>query len=296
MEPNEILDSIIIVWNSGIAWMDDFISDDNLSSRCIVQDSILIQMLKNLINLSCCIKCNVAQSSRCQFELGGGSGSSSRLQASGYCKNSGAVQHHDWDAWVLQLTQEVWDHHATTKTTLFMSCLHHDTIMSSSISTVTAMTIVCGQNHVQDSACSAPCSWLPYNNCNIAQWWWWSMHPFHLDQTSRNQRKVSSPKAAVLCPLPAVRAVMSTSSSIVSMMLSSPMCTLSYTMLLHSPPVTPAAAIPCHCIAWPWWQLLQLAKEDVNLGRPFWQQWLHLPFSNHWMQHLKGARPKMQVS
>jgi len=149
----------------------------------------------------------------------------------------------------------------------------------------------------QDGACSAPCSWLPYNNCNIAQWWWWSMHPFHLDQTSRNQRKVSSPKAADLCPLPAVRAVMSTSSSIVSMMLSSPMCTLSYTMLLCSPPIAPAAAFPCHCNVWPWWQLLQLAKEDVNsiFGGHF-GSWAAPILNNHWMRHLKGARSKMQVS
>jgi len=47
MEPNGILACIITVWNSSIAWMDDFISDDNLSSRCIIKHPILTVFEKN---------------------------------------------------------------------------------------------------------------------------------------------------------------------------------------------------------------------------------------------------------
>jgi len=50
MEPNGILQCVIQVWNSGISWMDDFISDDDSSSRCVVKHPIRFQMLKNFIN------------------------------------------------------------------------------------------------------------------------------------------------------------------------------------------------------------------------------------------------------
>jgi len=50
MEPNGILACIVTVWNSGIAWMDDFISDDNSLLRCIIKHPILIQILKYIIN------------------------------------------------------------------------------------------------------------------------------------------------------------------------------------------------------------------------------------------------------
>jgi len=49
MEPNGILDCVIKVWNSGIAWMYDFISDDNSSSRSIIKHPILIQIAKDII-------------------------------------------------------------------------------------------------------------------------------------------------------------------------------------------------------------------------------------------------------
>jgi len=50
MEPNGILQCVIQVWNSSISWMDDFISDDDSSSRCVVRHPIHIQMLKYFIN------------------------------------------------------------------------------------------------------------------------------------------------------------------------------------------------------------------------------------------------------
>jgi len=50
MEPNGIFDCIIKAWNSGIAWMDDFISDYDSSLRSIVKHPILTQILKNIIN------------------------------------------------------------------------------------------------------------------------------------------------------------------------------------------------------------------------------------------------------
>jgi len=49
MEPNGIFDCIIKAWNSGIAWMDDFISDYDSSLRSIVKHPILTQILKNII-------------------------------------------------------------------------------------------------------------------------------------------------------------------------------------------------------------------------------------------------------
>jgi len=50
MEPNGILDCIIKVWNSSIAWMYDFISDDDSSSRSIIKHPMLTQISKDTIN------------------------------------------------------------------------------------------------------------------------------------------------------------------------------------------------------------------------------------------------------
>jgi len=49
MEPNGILDCAVTVWNLKIATMDVFLSDDDLSSRCILKHPIEIQILKAFI-------------------------------------------------------------------------------------------------------------------------------------------------------------------------------------------------------------------------------------------------------
>jgi len=49
MEPNGILDCAITVWNSGIASMDVFLSDDDSLLHCVLKHPIPIQILKDII-------------------------------------------------------------------------------------------------------------------------------------------------------------------------------------------------------------------------------------------------------
>jgi len=49
MEPNGILDCAISVWNSNIAYMDVFLSDNDSSSRCVLKHPIEMQILKAFI-------------------------------------------------------------------------------------------------------------------------------------------------------------------------------------------------------------------------------------------------------
>jgi len=50
MEPNGIKDCAIAVWNSCIACMDEFLSDNDSSSRCVLKHPIKTQMLKGYIS------------------------------------------------------------------------------------------------------------------------------------------------------------------------------------------------------------------------------------------------------
>jgi len=115
-------------------------------------------------------------------------------------------------------------------------------------------------------------------------------NPLRLDQMSKSPKKSSKSKRVISFSSTAVCALASTSSCI--------LLTLPYwrcrrwcphwcVLYCHAPcccavhPVTPAAAIPYHCIAWPWWQPLQRANEDVNIGvEVIWHQQLHLPSFN----------------